>query len=111
MPGTGRSGGGAPERRVGSDPPAHPSLTVEDLRGAVEVFVLVFVSTLPVAIPFLLFEQVPRAMRASNAVAVVMLCAGGYSLGRYTGLRPWATAAAMTAVGLVLVGITVALGG
>ena len=77
----------------------------DDVRGAMEVFLLVFCSTLPVVVPFLLFDAVPRAMRTSNAVAVVMLCVGGYSLGRYSGLRPWATAAAMTGLGLFLVAV------
>jgi VIT1/CCC1 family predicted Fe2+/Mn2+ transporter len=83
----------------------------DDVRGAIEVFLLVFCSTLPVVVPFVLFDAVPRAMRVSNAVAVVMLGVGGYSLGRYGGLRPWRTAAAMTGLGLILVALTMALGG
>jgi hypothetical protein len=96
---------------TGAEPPARPSIHGDDVRGAMEVFLLVFCSTLPVVVPFLLFDAVPRAMRMSNAVAVVMLCVGGYSLGRYSGLRPWATAAAMTGLGLFLVALTMALGG
>ena len=91
--------------------PERRSLTADDMRSAAEVFLLVFLSTLPVTIPFLVFGDVGRAMRVSNAVAVTMLCLGGYSLGKYSGLRPWPTAAAMTAIGVVLVGITIALGG
>jgi VIT1/CCC1 family predicted Fe2+/Mn2+ transporter len=91
--------------------PERSSVNAEDLRGAAEVFLLVFLSTFPVVIPFLVFGDIARAMRVSNAVAVVMLCAGGYSLGRYSGLHPWWTAGALTAVGIALVGLTVALGG
>jgi VIT1/CCC1 family predicted Fe2+/Mn2+ transporter len=86
-------------------------LTTTDVRGALEVFTLVFLSTFPVTIPFIVFRDVPVAMRVSNAVAVAMLCLGGYSLGRYSGLSRWGTAAAMTGIGIVLVGITIALGG
>ena len=93
------------------EPPLRPSLTADDVRGAIGVFLLVFLSTFPVVVPFVLIGDPVRALRASNAVAVAMLCAGGYSLGRYAGLRPWVVALAMTALGAVLVAITIALGG
>ena len=91
--------------------PVRSSLTADDLRGAAEVCLLVFLSTLPVTIPFLLVGDVSRAMRVSNAIALAMLGIGGYSLGKYSGLPRWPTALAMTAIGVVLVGITIALGG
>jgi hypothetical protein len=93
------------------EPPARPSLTADDVRGAVGVFLLVFLSTFPVVIPFLLIGEPTKALRASNAVAIAMLWAGGYSLGRYSGMRPWLAALAMAALGAVLVAITIALGG
>ena len=93
------------------EPPAHPSMTADDIRGAVSVFLLVFLSTFPVVIPFLLIGDAMKALRASNAIAVVMLCVGGYSLGRHAGLRPWLVALAMALFGAVLVAITIALGG
>jgi hypothetical protein len=93
------------------EPPAQPSLTADDVRGAVGVFLLVFLSTFPVVIPFLLIGEPTKALRASNAVAIAMLWAGGYSLGRYSGMRPWLAALAMAALGAVLVAITIALGG
>jgi hypothetical protein len=93
------------------EPPARPPLTRDDIRGAVGVFLLVFLSTFPVVIPFLLIGDPVRALHASNAVAVAMLCIGGYSLGRYAGLRPWLVAVAMASLGALLVAITIALGG
>ena len=95
----------------GAEPPARPSLTPEDVRGAVGVFLLVFLSTFPVVVPFMLIGEPVRALRASNAVAIAMLCAGGYSLGRHSGMRPWLVALAMAVLGVVLVAITIALGG
>jgi hypothetical protein len=87
-------------------------LTGHDVRGAIETFLLVFLCTLPVVIPFLLFStNAVRALRVSNAVALAMLFLGGYSLGRYSGLRPWRLGLSMTATGVVLVAITIALGG
>ena len=92
-------------------PPPRPTLTADDVRGAAEVFLLVFLSTFPVVIPFLIFRDATKAIRVSNAVAVTMLCAGGYGLGRYSGLRPWSVAVVMTALGAALVALTIALGG
>jgi hypothetical protein len=93
------------------EPATHPPMTADDVRGAVGVFLLVFLSTFPVVIPFLVIGDPVRALRASNTVAVAMLCAGGYSLGRYSGMRPWLVALAMAALGAVLVAITIVLGG
>jgi VIT1/CCC1 family predicted Fe2+/Mn2+ transporter len=88
------------------------TLTWRDLRGALETFLLVFLCTFPVVIPFLIFStNALRALRVSNAVALAMLFFGGYSLGRYSGLRPWRLGLSMTVAGIVLVAITIALGG
>ena len=55
------------------DPPGAPRLQKEDWRGALGVCLLVFVSTLPVVIPFVLLRDAMWALRVSNGVAVVML--------------------------------------
>lgn len=88
-----------------------PRLTAEDLRGAVGVFLVVVVSTLPVVLPFLFVGDVARAMRLSNAIAVVMMALIGYFFGRASGLSPWWTALSMVLLGSVLVAITILLGG
>lgn len=88
-----------------------PRLEREDWAGALAVFLLVVLSTFPVVIPFLMFRNVPLAMRTSNAIAVLLLCAGGFVLARHAGLRPWRTAFTMVALGVTLVAVTVALGG
>jgi VIT1/CCC1 family predicted Fe2+/Mn2+ transporter len=75
------------------------------------VFLLVFVSTLPLVVPFFLIGDVRVALRMSNAVAIVMLFAAGYLLARYGGYRPLLTAVTMVVVGCGLVAVTVALGG
>jgi VIT1/CCC1 family predicted Fe2+/Mn2+ transporter len=82
-----------------------------DYRGAAAVFLLVFFSTFPIVIPFLVIQNVAVALRASNAVAIIMMFAAGWSLGRYSGRSGWRAGLAMVALGIVLVGITVALGG
>jgi hypothetical protein len=86
-------------------------LTGRDFLGALGVFLLVFLSTLPVAIPFLLPIEALRALRISNGVAIAMLFVMGWRLARYAGTRPLAMASAMVAIGVALVGATLALGG
>jgi VIT1/CCC1 family predicted Fe2+/Mn2+ transporter len=86
-------------------------LTGTDWLRAAAVFLLVFCSTFPVVLPFVLMTDVGRALRVSNAIALTMLFVGGYVLGRSASWRPWRTGAAMAAVGSVLVSITIALGG
>ena len=86
-------------------------LRADDFRAALAVFLLVFLCTFPVVLPFLLIRETLPAMRASNAVALAMLLIGGFRLGRFAGLRPWLTSLAMVGIGLVLVAMTIALGG
>jgi hypothetical protein len=95
-----------------TDIPATPSLTREDWLGAVAVFLLVFLSTFPIVIPFLVFRNDVRfALRASNVVALIMLFVTGFWLARHGGHRPIRTGLGMMFVGVVLVAITIALGG
>lgn len=82
----------------------------EDYLAAVGVFLLVFFSLFPVAAPFLLFEEVPLALRVSNIIAVAMLFLTGFTFGQHVG-RPWRTGLLMVAIGIVLVAIAMALGG
>ena len=93
------------------DLPATRSVTRQDWLGALAVFLLVFLSTFPVVIPFLVFDDVRIALRTSNLVAIAMLFAAGFWLGRYGGYQPWLTGATFVLLGVLLVAITVALGG
>lgn len=93
------------------EPPGAARLTRRDGLGALAVFLLVFLATLPVAVPFVLVHDVPRAMRLSNAIALALLFVTGYVYGRAIGRSPWGVACGMTALGCVLVALTIALGG
>jgi VIT1/CCC1 family predicted Fe2+/Mn2+ transporter len=86
-------------------------LSGTDWRGALGVFLLVFVSTFPVAIPFIVMDDATRAMRASNGIAVAMMFVAGVAYGRAVGWSPWAVGLFMVALGSVLVAMTIALGG
>lgn len=88
-----------------------PHLRRRDLAAALGIFLLVFLSTFPVIVPFLLPGPAERALRLSNAVAIAMLYLGGHLLARQAGLPPVRTGGALVALGAVLVAITIALGG
>ena len=91
--------------------PAHPRLAKEDWLAAGRIFLLVFLSTLPVAIPFVLIHQPLLALRLSNAVGIVMLFGCGYAFGHFSGFRPGRVGIVMVLVGALLVGLSIALGG
>jgi hypothetical protein len=93
------------------DVPSAPGLTRRDWLSALAVFLLVFLSTFPVVLPFLLFRNVQVAIRVSNLVAIAMLFAAGYLLARHGGYHPWRTGVSMVVLGVALVAITVGLGG
>ena len=52
-----------------------------------------------------------RALRVSNAIAIVMLFLTGYAYGRMTGWHPWLVGISMVFLGSALVALTMALGG
>ena len=88
-----------------------PGITKDEWLGALGICLLVFLSTIPVIIPFLFFDELRPALRISNAIAIAMLFMCGYVFAKDTGLRPWPTGLVMVAVGAVMVGIAMALGG
>jgi VIT1/CCC1 family predicted Fe2+/Mn2+ transporter len=94
-----------------SAPPTRSMLARRDFVGALGVFLLVFLSTLPIVLPFLVIPDAGVAMRTSNAIAIAMLFGCGWSLGAHTGRPGWRSGALMVGVGLVLVAMTIALGG
>ncbi|HEV2671404.1 MAG TPA: VIT1/CCC1 transporter family protein [Gemmatimonadales bacterium] len=93
------------------EPPTRLTPTWQDLKGALAVFLIVVLITIPVAVPFVFVQQAHLALRISNGIALVLLFATGYLLGRYAGRPPVRLGIIMTVIGLVLVGATIALGG
>jgi hypothetical protein len=91
--------------------PARPRLGRQEWLGALSVFFWVFVTTFPVTIPFIFMENLGRAMRFSNAIAIALLFVTGYAFARIAEYRPWLTGIAMVLFGSVLVAATIALGG
>ncbi len=92
-----------------ADPAAR--VNARDLRGAVGVFLLVFLSTFPVVLPFVFIADPGLAKRVSAAVAIGMLFLCGQAWGRYAGFRPWRAGMVMVLLGVVVEVIVIALGG
>lgn len=93
------------------DPPAKRLLNRQDIVSFVQIFILVFFCTMPIALPFALVNDLYLAMRISNGLALVMLFSGGYILAGYSGFKRLPTAINFTVLGLLLVAITIAVGG
>jgi VIT1/CCC1 family predicted Fe2+/Mn2+ transporter len=93
------------------EPPERARLRGVDWRGALGVFLLVFLSTFPVVVPFIFMTDARTALRVSNLIATAMLFGTGYAFGRITGGRPWVVGISMVVLGAVLVALTMALGG
>lgn len=93
------------------EPPARAGLSKDNLLGAIWVFLWVFLSTFPVAIPFIIMQDARPALRVSNAIAVALLFMLGMAFGRCAGRRPWLFGIIMVVLGSSLVGMTIALGG
>jgi VIT1/CCC1 family predicted Fe2+/Mn2+ transporter len=86
-------------------------LTSSDVTAAAAIFLLVFLSTFPIVIPFLVTDTLEVALRTSNAIAIAMLFATGWSLGTYSGRSGRVMGLIMVVVGVVLVGLAFLLGG
>jgi VIT1/CCC1 family predicted Fe2+/Mn2+ transporter len=94
-------------RATAERPAVHP----DDLLGGVAVALIIVLATLPVVIPFLLVADPNIAVRVSNSVALAELFLVGAWWGREVGGSPLRIATGLTLVGVVLVLITIALGG
>jgi len=86
-------------------------LTTQDFKRALALFFVVFISTFPIIIPFVLIDESKLALRVSNLVAVVMMFMCGWSVSKYVGLNKWTMSISLVLVGIILVAITIALGG
>lgn len=91
--------------------PGRSRVMKEDLYGAVACFWLVFLSCLPAALPFVIFEHPTTALRVSNLLLIVMLFVVGQKWAQYAHTNRLVAGLAMVAVGLALVGVAIALGG
>jgi VIT1/CCC1 family predicted Fe2+/Mn2+ transporter len=92
-------------------PGAETRLFARDWLGGLAVFLLVFLSTFPVVVPFIFVHNVRLAFHLSNIVAITLIFASAHQLAAYAGLRPLRLGLIMVAVGGLLVVLTILLGG
>ena len=82
-----------------------------DLYTGLVCFVIVFGTTIPVLLPFIFLKNQVHALRISNALTLAMLFAMGWRWAGFANLSRLKTGLALLGMGLVLVVITLALGG
>jgi len=87
------------------------TLKKKDLYGGLASFWLVFMSCLPVVVPFLIFSRPTLALRVSNFLLIAMLFVVGKRWAAYASTNRLVAGLAMVAIGLLLVGVAVLLGG
>ncbi len=93
------------------EPPDRVRLRKDDWLAAFWVFLLVVLSMLPLAMPFIFMRRAALALHVSNAIGFVMLFGLGYAYGRCTLRNPWVRGIVMVILGLALVALTKAFGG
>ena len=88
------------------------ALHPRDFAEAFGIFVAVVVATFPVVLPFMVIDDVARAMAVAQAITLAMLFVAGFALGRHAGYaHPARTGFLMSLFGAVLITIVKALGG
>jgi VIT1/CCC1 family predicted Fe2+/Mn2+ transporter len=91
--------------------PQEPGIQREDLLGGVAVALIIVLATLPVVVPYLVVSNPNLAVRLSNLIALTLLFLLGAWWGRIVGGNSFRIAVGLTLIGVVLVLITIALGG
>jgi len=88
-----------------------PRVTRGDLAGALGVFSLVVLATLPLTLPFVFLSDVDLALHLSQGIGLTILFLSGSALGHYAGFGTWRSGFVMLAIGVALVSLVIALGG
>ena len=96
---------------VHAKPPTRNRVTKDDFTGALMSCLLVIATSIPAAIPFLIFDDARFALRVSNGILLALLFVVGSWWARYTLGKPWLVGLCFLAVGFLLVAAAIALGG
>jgi len=91
--------------------PEIPHLHVRDFTGALGIFVIVVLSTFPVALPFVLMRDMKAALLVSRLLTFAMLFGGGFALARHAGAAGWKGGLMLVGLGVALTVAIIALGG
>ena len=98
-------------RRLKAAVPECTVVSRDDVLGGLAKFWLVFVSTIPATLPFLLIDDRFLALRVSNGLLLAMLFLTGYRWAQETNSRPWLVGTTLLLGGVALVAVAMALGG
>lgn len=100
-------------RRIGAlpEPPPRPWLGPRDWFAALTILVVVVLSTFPLVVPFLVLDDARTALRWSHGVALLLLFACGFQLGRHGRGSPLRNGLWMMLTGAALVAVIILLGG
>jgi VIT1/CCC1 family predicted Fe2+/Mn2+ transporter len=91
--------------------PGRARLVRDDFVGALGIFLIVVISTFPVAVPFVVFHDVAKALVVSRVLTLAMLFGAGFALGRFSGAGGLRAGLAMMTLGVLLTIAIIALGG
>jgi hypothetical protein len=98
-------------QRVKAESTLPKPLTRNDLLGGLESALLVFSCSIPAVLPFVVFKEPQVALRVSNSLLLALLYYLGYRHARHTLAKPWIAGFVFLFVGLLLVVLTILLGG
>lgn len=94
-----------------SSPDKPNQIRKADVLGAVTSFLLVVLTSIPAAIPFVFIDDAHFALRVSNAILLVALFMTGFWWARHTLGKPWLVGLSFLIGGVALVAVSIALGG
>lgn len=97
--------------RASAPRPRAVGLVLADFKGALASFWLVFLGSIPAALPFLVIDDAWIALRVSNAILLGLLFLAGFLWARHTILPPLRTGLLFLVAGMALVAVAIALGG
>jgi VIT1/CCC1 family predicted Fe2+/Mn2+ transporter len=83
----------------------------DDIMGAIQIFSIALCATLPATMPLVLSDQSKQALRISNFLVVGLLFIVGYRWAKYVDVNRWWAGFGLMSLGLILVGVALALGG
>ena len=83
----------------------------DDMMGAFAVFFLTLSATIPAILPLLIIDHPWLALRVSNGLVIGSLFFAGYHWAKYTDANPWLAGFGLTALGMALVVVAIAIGG
>jgi VIT1/CCC1 family predicted Fe2+/Mn2+ transporter len=97
---------------LATTPPARLHMSKKDVRGALGIFMIDFVTAFCLVLPFFfLHADVRLALEISNGLGLGMLFFIGRGWAKYTNRKKVTSGLIMMVIGFVIVGLTFALGG